>query len=292
MDTFFYSIAEVKISMDGIGADLFNKHMKSYKNFIIDQPNHIDISIHIDKEKASLEGFELFQESAEAFFYLKQYKHEDGRRALWIDKDGRTATMIASADFTDIWTDVEVKDGISLYLLDQVVIFAFTARSIDFNIIKIHASCIRKEDKALLFLGVSGTGKSTHSANWLKYVEGANLLNDDDPLIKIEENGKVYVYGAPWSGKTPCYINERAELKAMVHLFQAPYNELRKQNIKESLDSMATSTFDLPLYDGFRDRGFMLNLSLLERIPMYRLMNLPDRAAVSLTETLLNNINL
>ena len=85
--------------------------------------------------------------------------------------------------------------------------------------------------KAYMFLGKSGTGKSTHSALWLKHIEGCTLLNDDNPVVKVDANSRrATVYGSPWSGKTHCYKNESAAIGAFVQLHQAPKNEIRKES--------------------------------------------------------------
>ena len=56
-----------------------------------------------------------------------------------------------------------------------------------------------------MLLGKSGTGKSTHSRLWLKYIPDTKLLNDDNPAVRIMDNNTIMIYGTPWSGKTPCY---------------------------------------------------------------------------------------
>ena len=73
--------------------------------------------------------------------------------------------------------------------------------------VAIHSSCIVYRGKAVLFLGASGTGKSTHTRLWLENIEGSTLLNDDSPFVRVED-GKVWAYGSPWSGKTSCYKQE------------------------------------------------------------------------------------
>ena len=78
-----------------------------------------------------------------------------------------------------------------------------------------------------MFLGHSGTGKSTHSSLWLKYIQGTALVNDDNPVVRVLEDGEVRVYGSPWSGKTPCYRNVSYPVGAIVKLDQAPYNEIQ-----------------------------------------------------------------
>ena len=89
-----------------------------------------------------------------------------------------------------------------------------------------HASVVRYDGRANLFLGVSGTGKSTHSRLWLSNIEGCDLVNDDNPVLRIED-GNLYVYGTPWSGKTPCYRNLRVPVNSIVRIEQAPRNEIR-----------------------------------------------------------------
>ena len=84
------------------------------------------------------------------------------------------------------------------------------------------------DDKGFLFLGKSGTGKSTHCKLWLNNFEDADLLNDDNPALRILPDGKVYVYGTPWSGKTPCYRPLRRLAGGFLRLEQAPKNEISR----------------------------------------------------------------
>lgn len=103
---------------------------------------------------------------------------------------------------------------------------AFGAISAHHKTIKMHASVIEKRGKALVFLGKSGTGKSTHSRLWLEFVPGCRLLNDDEPIVRVMEDGSARVYGAPWSGSTACYRNAWAEVSAFVRLYQSSENIL------------------------------------------------------------------
>ena len=71
----------------------------------------------------------------------------------------------------------------------------------------LHSSCIEYKGKAYLFSAPSGTGKSTHTHLWLKYLEGCRIINDDKPAIRIID-GMPYAFGTPWSGKTDENVNE------------------------------------------------------------------------------------
>jgi hypothetical protein len=54
----------------------------------------------------------------------------------------------------------------------------------------IHASVIIHENQAVLFLGESGTGKSTHTRLWLENIPGTRLLNDDSPILRLDKRNE------------------------------------------------------------------------------------------------------
>ncbi len=92
--------------------------------------------------------------------------------------------------------------------VDTSLMLLYAMRSAAGDTLLFHSSTIVKEGKAYLFLGKSGTGKSTHSGLWLKHTRGTRLLNDDNPVVYVTPEGTPMVSGSPWSGKTPCYKNE------------------------------------------------------------------------------------
>lgn len=193
----------------------------------------------------------------------------------------------ASADWTEIDVDFSPADPNKKLFLNQFIMMAFGISSAFHDTIKIHASVIQKEQKALLFLGKSGTGKSTHSRLWQEFVPGCSLLNDDEPIVRMLKDGSVRVYGSPWSGKTPCYKNESAEVAAFVHLYQSPENKLTRLNTLDSFKSIYISTSILRS-DSMNKNCVLDTVSaVLQRVPVYRLDCRPDYEAVSLTRTLL-----
>ena len=155
--------------------------------------------------------------------------------------------------------------------------------TLPYQTVAIHSSCIVYKDKAVLFLGESGTGKSTHTRLWREHILGAVLLNDDSPMIRVED-GKVWAYGSPWSGKKPCYKQERYELVGCVRLSQAPYNQIKKLSVLQAYGAIHPScppefAYDSILYDHVS--GFISNL--LSKVPFYHLACLPDGEAARLS---------
>ena len=148
--------------------------------------------------------------------------------------------------------------------------------------VALHGSCIVYKGKAVLFLGESGTGKSTHTRLWRENIAGSKLLNDDSPIVRYEEGG-VWVYGSPWSGKTPCYKAERYPLAGCVRLSQAPYNKIRRLNTLQAYAALHPSA---PPAFAYEEELYCGVCSLLEKmvssIPVYHLECLPDAEAVKL----------
>lgn len=168
----------------------------------------------------------------------------------------------------------------------------FGLMTLPYDTVAIHSSCIVYKDKAILFLGESGTGKSTHTRLWRENIEGAVLLNDDSPMIRVEE-GKVWAYGSPWSGKTPCYKQERYELAGCVRLSQAPYNKIKKLSVLQAYGAIHPScppefAYDSVLYDGVS--SFIGKI--LSQVPFYHLACLPDAEAARLSCTTVTGVAL
>lgn len=148
--------------------------------------------------------------------------------------------------------------------------------------VAVHSSCIVYREKAVLFLGESGTGKSTHTHLWRENIPGCELLNDDSPVVRCEQ-GQIRVYGSPWSGKTPCYKAASYPLAGCVRLSQAPRNSICRLDTLQAYAALHPSfppefAYDECLYDGVS----ALLSTMLRSVPVYHLECLPDRAAAKL----------
>ena len=188
----------------------------------------------------------------------------------------------------DVWCregeTVAYLDGNWSMLLYRFALWvAYGLMTLQRDTLAIHSSCIVYQDKAVLFLGESGTGKSTHTRLWREHIEGAVLLNDDSPMIRVEE-GKVWAYGSAWSGKTPCYKQERYELVACVRLSQAPYNRIQKLPVLQAYGAIHPSCAPEFAYDeALYDEVSRIIGQILSVVPCYHLACLPDREAALLS---------
>lgn len=167
------------------------------------------------------------------------------------------------------------------YGLNNAIMMAYAFASADKQTMLMHASVIRCEGKGFLMTAPSGTGKSTHTRLWYDNIPGCDLMNDDNPVVRIKDNQAI-VYGSPWSGKTPCYRNIQAPIGGLVRIQQRPQNSIRKLSTIEAftnlLPAMSSMKWDKRVYNGICD-GIS---SLIRLCGMYELGCLPDAEAAHL----------
>lgn len=166
--------------------------------------------------------------------------------------------------------------------IDNALMVLFALATADEGTVLFHAAVVSHEGKGYMFLGPSGTGKSTHARLWLKYIEGTELVNDDNPVVRVLENNEVRVYGSPWSGKTPCYRNVSYPVGAIVKLSQAPFNKIEPlKGIKAYaavVPSISGKRWDKELAEGLHETENLI----AQHARVWHLDCLPDEAAAQL----------
>ncbi len=125
--------------------------------------------------------------------------------------------------------------------LNNALILSYVTFTMRHSTLLLHSSTVLLDGRAYLFLGKSGTGKSTHSRMWLESFPEAELLNDDHPIVRVFDDGNVTVYGSPWSGKTPCYRNLSAPIGAIVRIERALSNSAERLRPLKAYASITTS---------------------------------------------------
>lgn len=140
------------------------------------------------------------------------------------------------------------------------------------------------EGRGYLFLGHSGTGKSTHARQWLAAFDDAWLLNDDNPILRVMEDGEVRVYGSPWSGKTPCYKNAYARVGGIVKLSQAPHNKIRTISLPEAYAYMLSSASGMKMDRHMADCMYESIKHVITHVKCYHLDCLPNTEAAEVAQ--------
>ena len=175
--------------------------------------------------------------------------------------------------------------GMRQFALNNAIMVLYALATAGLDTALFHAACVSYKGLGYLFLGKSGTGKSTHARLWLKYNEGTELFNDDNPVVRLfEKDGRKFAvaYGSPWSGKTPCYKNVKFELGGFVLLSQAPFNKI------SPLKGVSAYAAIMPGISGMRwdkkiaDGLHQTQNGLASNVMIWHLECLPDEEAAKL----------
>lgn len=207
------------------------------------------------------------------YFRIVQPKDSCERVVLVLDHDGRNATI-----------HIEKKGSAprpwqAIASLTAAIQLTYTMATMHTGNLLSHASCVAKDGKAYLFLGKSGTGKSTHSRMWQEAFADAQLLNDDHPIIRVAPSGEVIAYGSPWSGKTPCYRNISAPIGGIVRITRSLSNSIRRLSPIEAYASLMPSMFSAPFDRQLADRRHQWIERVVATVPCYELQCLPNADA-------------
>ena len=192
--------------------------------------------------------------------------------------------LITNADFTESRCALNGDYNMRAFGLNDAMMLVYAFAGSYHQTLLIHASCIAYQGFGYPFIAPSGTGKSTHSSLWMKHIEGVELMNDDNPVVRIVE-GTPYIFGSPWSGKTPCYKNIHRPLGAMVQIARAPENSIKRLGPVHALAALlpacSSMKWDTTIYNNLCDTL----TALISKTPVYTLHCLPDEGAARLCQT-------
>ena len=283
-----YLIAGCRIRTAGRDSDLVALGLKAFRPFEVAYDPaaptaaiiEMNLSPHIDAERVreltrfDLEGWG----GAECIFgrtdkdYVLHIVGPDGGELLFVyNRESNRAQCNVSRDVPDMSA---VRFGLW---------FMTALATVGHDVTPVHSSAIVCNGRAVLFLGESGTGKSTHTRLWRENIDGAVLLNDDSPFIGFVD-GRATAFGAPWSGKTPCYKQEHYPIAAIVRLSQAPHNAIRPLRSVHAIGALLPSLTPAFGYDDeLQDRMLATLSKIISQVPVYHLECLPDAAAARLS---------
>ena len=131
----------------------------------------------------------------------------------------------------------------------------------------VHGSCMVKDNKAYLFCGKPGTGKST-----VAKLSKSKVLSDESLIIRNVKN-KIFIYGTPFGGELEP-LNDRGELEKILFLIQDKNTYFKKMSLHESIAEFMQNEF-LSFTLIFKDNNktvrkiFIKTSELLNRIKCY-----------------------
>ena len=274
--TRYYKVAEHVFGVSGEAEVL--ALMTNYERFECVEPQETVFTLTVESGAAPAYNEELRQ--SEEGQDIVCGKTADGRPVFeyrWWDETA--GWLVSAADYREgrlILTDQHTKMAI-----DNALMVLFALATADRQTVLFHAAVVSYENKGYMFLGPSGMGKSTHARLWLQHIAGTELVNDDNPVVRLTDD-VFSVYGSPWSGKTPCYRNVSYPLGGIVLLSQAPQNKIKRlgglQAYAALVQSISGKRWDERIADGLHQT----ENALATKVPVWHLECLPDEAAARL----------
>ena len=271
----YYKVAEHVFVLKTGEHDSLLGDLRQYEPFLTDPTEELTFSMEvIDELPVSDIQEELRQEEEGQTIVAGHLAGGEAYFEFWLGKK-QCSIMVADKDYRE--AKVCVKQNWS-FGVNNAMMVMYALATANSQTALFHSSVVSYQGKAYMFLGTSGTGKSTHSSLWLKYIEGTELVNDDNPVVRIID-GVARVYGSPWSGKTPCYRNVCFPVGAIVQLSQAPHNAIRRLKgvtaYAALVPSITGKRWDKRQADGLHETENLLTQSAA----VYHLECLPDEEA-------------
>ncbi|WP_308755768.1 phosphoenolpyruvate carboxykinase [uncultured Bacteroides sp.] len=282
---YYFQVAGFTFNVRLCGKPDIERLLPSFRSFLCDGSPHEKLLFYFVETPVS-------DTISDRDVLLEDNVNDMGRTRLWRTSTGYRIELRFMADgtahylytdpyFTFVKAKIDWNDSYVGEVLSSMLRIVFSQAVIYYGGISVHAATVVLDGKAYLFMGKSGTGKSTHAALWQECFPGCELLNDDNPTIRIA-NGKAIAYGTPWSGKTPCYKNLCYPIGGIVRLSQAKENRF---TLQENVDAFITV---LPGCSGIRQNSDQYGelCDTLARLvclfPVGKLECLPDRQAAVL----------
>lgn len=294
----FYKVADhvFSVTVDG-NTDFFAKCMDNYAPFVI--PGSACPGLDPGTRNQT---FALSVLPSAPFDYTEEIRQEDEGQTIicghtaagesvfeFLLRDISTGTLICSNGYREarlLMGRVAQDLRLQKFALNNSLMVLYALATAGLGTALFHSAVVSYKGRGYMFLGKSGTGKSTHARLWLKHIEGSELMNDDNPVVRFYDDvdGKpgAVVYGSPWSGKTPCYRNVQAPVGGIVLLSQAPYNKIVRLKGVQAYAALVTSIsgkrWDKSVADGLH----ATENALAKNVPVWHLECLPDEAAARL----------
>lgn len=157
--------------------------------------------------------------------------------------------------------------------------FDFARKLLKYGGFVLHASAVAYQGKAYLFSAPSGTGKSTHTSIWQRVFGGeVSVINDDKPALRLID-GKMYVFGTPWSGKADINTNICVPLGGICFISRASCNQIERVDSKNAVYLLLSQTLRHPNPDFMESLLDFIDKNL-NNIPVFKMgCNMEDEAA-------------
>ena len=282
----YYTIAGIGLATEGIENPFFEQRMLEYRS----EKNDSGLTIWYQQsdsipvpegERIATEGERSWILTSDGGYGFYDFVPEAGCiAAIRMDRKCR--------DVSAVLRDVSKIGGADEAMRSfNMVGEVFRYHILQHDGIVLHSSSLAYRNQGILFSAPSGTGKSTHTGLWKKYLgDAVTIINDDSPAVRFFD-GRPYLCGTPWSGKTDINTNLQVPLRAVVFLQRGNENRLFGLEPKAAFFQLLTQVMR-PVYPELMDLTMQHLQALIACVPVFCLQCTISQEAVMLSKSILD----
>ena len=164
------------------------------------------------------------------------------------------------------------------------VLLPISERLLAFRRCFFHGAALLWRDKAYIFTGPSGAGKTTQYVNWRRiYPNEVSIINGDKSILEWKTDDSFWVHPSPWRG-SECYgRNQSAQLAGIIYLEKDEKDQIRRLDPSEAVTLLYQQFLKLEETRESICSLCSMEEALLCHVPVWKLANRGGPEAVSLT---------
>lgn len=189
------------------------------------------------------------------------------------------ADICATADDNQIAADMKSANA-EIGYAEALSLYRSIAEQLPrFSRFVMHGAAITYDNKGIIFIAPSGTGKSTHIRKWRKVFGGrVDIINGDKPVIDLSGDTPK-IWSTPYAGKENWQKNTCAPLCAVVLLRRSPVDKIQKAQPSNYISEIISQ-----IYKPQKNGGFIKTMKSADKmfasVPFYVLDCTPTENAV------------
>jgi hypothetical protein len=214
-----------------------------------------------------LDGGEYIFDFTSAAFSFLPYKRLRARKGF------RTAQLVLSREALCNHRPVFPLE----YPTDELMITNYLASGTG---VEVHGCGLVDPDTGgHLFLGHSGSGKSTTARIWETF-RSPQILSDDRIILRLHD-GELWMYGTPWHGEAAFASPARAKLERIHILRQGSENRFSQLSKARAVGEVFARSFPPFHSQAGLERTLEFIKRALDAVPCYEFAFLPDSSSVA-----------
>ena len=275
--TRYYCFGGITISVEGVpGGVPDGEYLVPFRS----KKPAADLKIIVHEEK--LTDFDFADRR-----YRSRLIELNGRLCIVSEFSHMPAAVVAALDdwgkpSITVTVNPEIYEEKGFTINQLLAISGFTSALVFRGCAVFHCSYVLTGNKALLFAGASGAGKSTQAALWER-LRGARIINGDRAILFRRSDG-WYAGGISVCGSSRICENRTAKIAAVIALEKGTDNRLLPMSVSEKYRTILAGMAFQRQSPEESERADRMAMEIISKLPIFRFYNQADAESVDVLE--------